>query len=171
MLAREVHHLRHLRLRNLISIDAADSDAFLMHMKHDARGFFTMFIKEPFEDVNDELHWRIIIVQKKHFVQARPLRLRTRFGNDAGFEVGITLKAVVACHRQDHRVSITKLFFSRLRNSQGPSRPTPWYPSPPYSRFSVSSVKARKRETSPNIWIAFLIGKGWLLAAFPGSVG
>ncbi len=35
MLLREVHHQAHLGLRNLVRIDAADLDAFVVNVKHD----------------------------------------------------------------------------------------------------------------------------------------
>ena len=95
MLPGEVHHLRHFRLGNLISVDAAYADALLMDMEHDPRRLFAMLVEEAFEDIDHELHRSVIVIQKKNFVKARPLRLWTRFRNDPGLEAVISLGTVL----------------------------------------------------------------------------
>ena len=62
MLASHVHDLRHLGLRDLVGIDAANAHAFVMHMQHDAGRVFPAFVEEPLQDENDELHRSIVVV-------------------------------------------------------------------------------------------------------------
>src|SRR5208337_517406 len=106
MLTREVHHLSNFRLSNFIGINAAHTDALLMHMKHYARRLLPLFVEESLKHINDKLHWSIIVVQKENFVQARTLRLRTRFCYHARLQIIVTLEAVIACHRRNHREPI-----------------------------------------------------------------
>ena len=49
-------------------------------MEHDPSRFLTVLVEEPFEDVNDEFHGGVIVVQHQNLVHRRLLRLR--FGLD-----------------------------------------------------------------------------------------
>ena len=69
----EFHDLVDLRLRNLICEYTAYPNTAPMNMQHDSVGLFRTLAKKPFKDMNDELHWRVIIVQKEHFVHRRLL--------------------------------------------------------------------------------------------------
>src|SRR5262249_43484442 len=62
VLAREVHHLCNLGLCDFIGIDAANADALLVHMHHDACGLLTPLVEETLQHVHDELHRRVVVV-------------------------------------------------------------------------------------------------------------
>ena len=46
MLAREIHHLRHFRLGDLVGEHAAFADAVMVHVKHDLGRGFHILLKE-----------------------------------------------------------------------------------------------------------------------------
>src|SRR5512144_621746 len=46
MFAGKIHHLRHLGLGHLVSIDAALADPVLVHMHHDAMRGFVVLVEE-----------------------------------------------------------------------------------------------------------------------------
>ena len=73
MAAGEIHDLIDLRLRNLVCEYTAYADTAPMNMQHDSVCFLCTLTKKPFKDMNDELHWRVIVVQKEHFVHRRLL--------------------------------------------------------------------------------------------------
>src|SRR5215469_2015484 len=62
VLPSEIHHLGHLRLGHLVSIDAADPDPPIMHVEHDAGSFLPVLVEKAFEDVDDELHRGVVVV-------------------------------------------------------------------------------------------------------------
>src|SRR6185437_14354288 len=84
VLAGEVHHLRHLGLGHLVREDAALADAVVMHMQHDACGGFVVFAEEALEDVHDEFHRRVVVVEDQHPIHVRALGLRLGLGDDRG---------------------------------------------------------------------------------------
>ncbi len=69
----KVQYLRDLCFGHFISIDTAQPHALLVDMKHDARGLFPGTIEEMFQDVDDKLHRRVIVIQQKHTVERRLL--------------------------------------------------------------------------------------------------
>ena len=83
MAARKFNHLRDFRFGDFIGEHAANSDSVTMHMQHDLDSFVAAFVEESLQNVNDELHGRIIVVQDEDLVQARLLRFRARFRDDA----------------------------------------------------------------------------------------
>ena len=88
MAAREVEHLSYLGLGNLICIDPAEPDTFLMHMKHDPGRLFTRTIEKPLENEHDEFHRRVIVVQQQDAVK------RGFLGADTGFRGQIEAGAI-----------------------------------------------------------------------------
>src|SRR5579875_1269651 len=80
----EVHDLGHLGFGNLVSIDAAHTNPAAMHVQHDARRFLPALIEEPLQDMNDELHRRVVVIQHKHFVHRRFFGFRLRLDDNAG---------------------------------------------------------------------------------------
>ena len=96
VLAREVNDLRHFRLRNLVGVDAADPNPFLVHVQHNSRRFLAVFSKKPLKNVNDELHGRVIVVQKQNLVQGRFFCFWLGLGYDANAIVVVTGLAGVA---------------------------------------------------------------------------
>src|ERR1700722_9735209 len=63
VLAREIHHLRHLGLGNLIGEHATLPDSMMMDVEHDLGCGFDILLEEFLQDVNDKLHRRVIVVQ------------------------------------------------------------------------------------------------------------
>ena len=60
----------------------ADADALLVDVQHDAGGLLASLVEEPFKDVDDELHRRVVVVEKQHLVERRLLGLRFSPGDD-----------------------------------------------------------------------------------------
>lgn len=100
MLPGEVHDLRHLHLGNLVGIDTANADPLLVDMQHNARCLVTRLIEKPFQNIDDEVHRCVIVVQQQNFVKTGPLCFRSRFGDDAGFHVAIIAEAPIFRHGQ-----------------------------------------------------------------------
>ena len=84
MTAGEFNDLRHFCFRHLIGEHAADPHAMAMDMQHHFDGVFPALGEECFQDVDDELHRRVIVVQDQNFVQAWPLRFWPCLGHDPG---------------------------------------------------------------------------------------
>ena len=98
MFARKVHHLSHFGFGDFISIDAAFADAVVMHMQHNPCGSFVVTAEETFQDVHDELHRSVVVVEDEHAVHARLLGLRLGLGDDRGTGaalIGAALAVVV----------------------------------------------------------------------------
>ena len=66
MFARKVHDLRDLGFRDFVSIDAAFADPMVMNMQHNSCGGFVVLPEEPLQDMHNEFHWRIVIVEDEH---------------------------------------------------------------------------------------------------------
>lgn len=79
MLAGQVHCLSDFGFRDFVRVNTAYADASLMHMKHDLGGILLRAIEEALEDVNDKLHWRIVVVQHQDFVHRWTLGALARF--------------------------------------------------------------------------------------------
>ena len=82
MFSRKVHHLRDLRFRYLVSIDPAFAYSVVMHMQHNSCGGFVILAEEPLQDMHNEFHGRVVIVEDKHTVHVWPLGLRFGLCND-----------------------------------------------------------------------------------------
>ena len=82
MAAREFNDLRDFRLRHLVGENAAYTHTMLMDMKHDLDGLVAPFIEEFLEDVDDEFHRCVIVVQHQYLIHRRLLRLRLRLDDD-----------------------------------------------------------------------------------------
>jgi hypothetical protein len=63
VLSREVHHLGHLRLGDLVGVDPTLPDPVVMNVEHDPSGLLARLVEKPFEHVNDELHGGVVVVQ------------------------------------------------------------------------------------------------------------
>jgi hypothetical protein len=62
--AGKVHNLRHFGFRDLVREDTTFPDTVLMYMHHDTMRRFVVFIEEALEDVDHELHRRVVVVQQ-----------------------------------------------------------------------------------------------------------
>src|SRR5438105_3769372 len=92
----EIHNLGHLCFGDLVSVNAADPDSSLVHMEHDASRLLPALIEEPFENVNDKLHWSVIVIQHKHLVHGGFLRLRLCLDDDTRSRSFLAAFSVVA---------------------------------------------------------------------------
>jgi hypothetical protein len=64
MLTGKVHDLRHLGFGDLVRIDAANTDAFMVHVKHDAGRVLLALVEEALKDEHDKLHRREVVIQQ-----------------------------------------------------------------------------------------------------------
>lgn len=94
MFARKVHHLRDLRFRNLVRVDAAFAYSVVMHMQHNSCGGFVILAEKPLQHVHDELHGGVIVVENKDAVHVWPLGLRLGLGNDPGTRPALLVAAL-----------------------------------------------------------------------------
>jgi hypothetical protein len=62
--AGKVHNLRHFGFRDLVRENTTFADTVLMYMHHDTMRRFVVFIEEMLEDVDHELHRRVVVVQQ-----------------------------------------------------------------------------------------------------------
>ena len=95
MFSRKVHHLCHLGFGDLVRKNAALSDPMMMNMQHDLCRGFNVLLKEFLKNVNDELHWRVIVVQNKYAIQIRTFRLRLDFCDDGRSRAASAAPAIV----------------------------------------------------------------------------
>src|ERR1041385_6813847 len=63
VLACKIHHLRHLGLGDLVGEHAALPDSVMMDVEHDLGRGFDVLLEEFFQDMNDEFHRRVVVVQ------------------------------------------------------------------------------------------------------------
>src|SRR5690242_20703234 len=73
VLARVVDGLGDLRLGHLVSIDTTYSHALLVDVEHDLGRLFAGFLEDVLQDVDDELHRSVIVIQHQHLVHRRLL--------------------------------------------------------------------------------------------------
>src|SRR5436305_13742730 len=80
----EIQNLRHFGFGDLISVYATNTDPASMDMQHDAGRFLAALGEKTFEDMHDELHRGVVVVQHQHLIHRRLLRLRLWLDDDAG---------------------------------------------------------------------------------------
>ena len=80
----EFNHLGHLGFRYLVGENATDTHAMTMDMQHDLYSLVSPLIEKLLEDMNDELHRRVVVVQNKDLVEAGFLGFRARLRDHAG---------------------------------------------------------------------------------------
>ena len=76
VLARKIHHLRHLGLGDLVGEHPALPDSMMMDVEHDLGRGFDILLEELLQNVNDEFHRRVIVIQYQDTIQIWPLGLR-----------------------------------------------------------------------------------------------
>jgi len=108
MSAGEFNHLRHFCFRHFVGEYPADTHTVAVDLQHDLHGLVAAFVEESLEDMHDEFHRRVVVVEQKHLVEAGLLRLRPCFRNHAGADaiadaIVLARLAVIAlfvCHRR-----------------------------------------------------------------------
>ena len=115
MFACKVHHLRYLGFCDLIRIDAAFADAVVVDMQHYSCGGFVVLSEEAFQNMHDELHRRVIVVENEDPVHVRPLGLRLGLGDDRSARPALVVAtlAIIVGHTggaqfTDRQVSLCK---------------------------------------------------------------
>jgi hypothetical protein len=66
VLAGEIHDLCHFGLGDLVGEYPALSDAIVVNMQHNSGRVLSRFVEEALEDMDDELHRRVVVVEKQH---------------------------------------------------------------------------------------------------------
>src|SRR5690606_30428405 len=79
LLLRDLGDLRDLRLGDLVSIDAADTLTFRVHLQHDTRGPGTFHPENRLQHFDDKLHRGIVVVDQYDPVHRRRFQLWPRF--------------------------------------------------------------------------------------------
>ena len=72
-------HQGYFGFRYLICEHTTDTFALGMHLQHDARRSRAVHPKELFQDIDDELHGGVIVVEQHHLISGRLLRLGLGF--------------------------------------------------------------------------------------------
>ncbi|MBB2787834.1 UNVERIFIED_ORG: hypothetical protein GGD43_003037 [Rhizobium esperanzae] len=85
----EVHHLADLRFRYLVCEYSAFADAVIVDMEHDAGGTFTILLKKTLQNMNDEFHGCVVVIQKQHAIEVGLLGLRLRARDDRGSAISV----------------------------------------------------------------------------------
>src|SRR5215467_5587914 len=119
---REFNDLRHFGFRDVVGENAADAHAVTVDMEHDFDRCLAILVEDLLQDVNDELHRRVVVVEQEHLVHARLLGLWPRFRDDASAGVAVT----IACSLASLAASVTSVFHRRaLKPSYGDAHPNP----------------------------------------------
>jgi hypothetical protein len=71
----------------------------MMHVQHDAHRILVGLGEKTLQNVHDELHGSVIVVQHQNLVHRRLLRLGARLGDDAGRGCAVTVAPVRSTHR------------------------------------------------------------------------
>ena len=82
MPAGRIDHLSHLCFSDFVSVDSTYPNTMLVNVKHYPCRFVPSFIKEPLEDIDDELHRRVVVIQNQNSVQGGLLKLRLDLRDD-----------------------------------------------------------------------------------------
>ena len=105
MPAREFNDLGDFCFRHFESEYAANAHAVAMDMQHNFDRVLAALGEEFLQDMNDEFHRRVIVVEQKHLVEGGLLGLGARAGDDTG--AGIIAFAVVAVAVIAHEVPLS----------------------------------------------------------------
>lgn len=111
MFARKVHDLRDLGFRDFVSIDAAFADPVVVNMQHNSCGGFVVLSEEALQNMHDEFHRRVIVVENEDSVHVRPLGLRLCLCDDRGARPALLVPAlaVIVSHAGGPRATGRKV--------------------------------------------------------------
>ena len=71
MLTGKIHDLGDFGFRDFVGEDTANADPLLVDMQHDLCGFFLVHREKRLQDMDDELHRRVVIIHHQNFVHRR----------------------------------------------------------------------------------------------------
>lgn len=103
VLSREIHNLGDFGFCHLECVNTTHTNTTLVDMKHDAACFFSMLIEKLFQDQNNKLHWRVVVIKQQDFVQIWLARFWTRFRNKIGFAALVLAAEIVVFVRRTQR--------------------------------------------------------------------
>src|SRR5690606_30496320 len=98
MLTGKIHDLRDLGFSHLKRINSTFTNAVIVNMPHDLCGSLTIFMKKSLENVHDEFHRCVVVVQEQHAVEAWLLRFGLCLRDDNRASAGIVAVFVPAGH-------------------------------------------------------------------------
>jgi hypothetical protein len=75
VLTGKVHDLSHFGLGDFECIDPAFTNAVIVNVEHDACRIVPVLLKEPLQNVDDEFHRRVIVIENQHAIEAGLFRL------------------------------------------------------------------------------------------------
>src|SRR5690606_3604006 len=104
VLSGEVHDLSHFGLSHLVCIDPAFPHPMIVHVEHDTGRGLPILLEEALQNVDDELHGRIVVIQDKHPVERRLLNLRLGAGYDCSPAPGPVATILFTLH-PEHKSS------------------------------------------------------------------
>jgi hypothetical protein len=73
ILTGEIHDLGHFGLGHLKCIDPAFAHSVIVNMEHYAGGRFAILLEKALQNVDDEFHRRVVVVEDQNTVEARLL--------------------------------------------------------------------------------------------------
>jgi hypothetical protein len=97
VLTGEVHDLRHFGFCDLVGEHTAKPDTAAVDMQHDLRRLLAILAKEAFENVNDKLHWSVVVIQHIDFVHRWLFGLNADLRHRAGI-YAIVIELLVFGH-------------------------------------------------------------------------
>src|ERR1700761_3523460 len=100
MPARKFNDLRHFCFSDLECEHAANTHAMTMDMEHHLYRVLAAFGEEFLQDVHNEFHRRVVIIEQQNLVERRFLGFRARARDDTG--AGIVALSVIAAARIAH---------------------------------------------------------------------
>ena len=77
-----IDHLCHLCFGDFVSIDATHPNTVLVNMQHYPRRLIPSLVEEPLQNVDNEFHRRVVIVQNQNAIQGGLLKLGLDLRND-----------------------------------------------------------------------------------------
>ena len=87
VLAGEIHDLADFGFGDFVCKHAALADPMIVNMQHDTCGIILALLEKPLQDMNDELHGGVVVVEEQNTIEAWlfSFRLCTRDHNGAAF--------------------------------------------------------------------------------------
>src|ERR1700716_2656151 len=99
VLARKIHHLRHLGLGDFVGEHPALPDSMMMDVEHDLGRGFDILLEELLQHVNNKFHRRVVVVQYQDPIEIRALCLWLDLGdNGCGRTAGPPGAVLIIAH-------------------------------------------------------------------------
>ena len=112
VLVGDAHDLCHLGLGDFVAEYTTNAFALGMHLQHDLSRSSSFHTEYRFEDLDDEFHWREIVVDQQYPVQRRGLHFR--LGLIHGQTEAFVLFQV--CFSFSHKGVVIAIFYLKVNN-------------------------------------------------------